>query len=225
MHTLFVVGTPIGNLSDITERALKMLREVNAIVCENPRLTQKLLYHYGIRGKRLFIHREENKRRMIPVLLEALEKEDLALVTDAGTPAISDPGAELVDAVWKGGGRVVAIPGPSAMSAALSIAGIRVDTFLFLGFLPRQEGKLKKILTQFLREGIPVVSFEAPHRILRTLSVLKDLYPDAFVVVAKELTKMHERVLRGTPDAVLREFESDPDLKKGEFVLMVKIAS
>jgi len=222
MHTLFVIATPIGNLKDITLRALEALRAVPYVACENPRQTQKLLQRWNITGKKFVVYREANKYTIIPRILEILKEHDAALLTDAGTPLISDPGAELVREAQKNSVSVVAIPGPSALTAALSISGIRSDKFVFTGFLPRSRGKLEKEFAKLCVLGLPIVAFEAPHRILHTLSVLATRYPDATLTLAKELTKIHERVLIGTPRELLERLQKERKLAQGEFVVILE---
>lgn len=225
MNPLYVVGTPIGNLKDITLRALEILREVPVIICERPRHTLKLLSHYGIHGKEIIQHTEANKKRSIPKILGVLKDRPAAFVTDAGTPGISDPGRELIQAIWRNKGKAISIPGPSAILAALSVAGVEANQFLFLGFLPRQESKLEKTISFLEEKGLLGVAFESPYRIKKTLEFLHKAHPSTFVVLAKELTKVHEEVLRGSANEILEEIQKRPKLLRGEFVLLLAPAN
>ena len=217
---LYVVATPIGNLKDITLRALEVLKEVPVIACEDTRRTLKLLSHYGIEGKKLIAYHEHNEReaeeRIVNLLKEGLS---VALVSDAGTPTISDPGYRLVKRAREEGIKVVPLPGPSAVVAALSASGLPTDRFLFYGFLPRKEGKLKEALKEIASYPFTVVAYEAPHRLKRTLEVLGELYPEAEVGVYRELTKLNEEFLFGKPSEVLKELKEEGKLR-GEIVLL-----
>ncbi len=217
---LFVVATPIGNLKDITLRALEVLREVPVIACEDTRRTLKLLSHYGITGKRLIPYHEHNEREATLKVLNLLKEGlSVALVSDAGTPTVSDPGYRLVKAAREEGIRVVPIPGVSAAVAALSASGLPTDKFLFWGFLPRKEGKLKEALREIASYPFTVVAYESPYRIVRTLELLDQIFPDRELLVARELTKLNEELLSGRPRELLEELV-EGDKVKGEFVLL-----
>ncbi len=219
--TLYVVATPIGNLEDITYRAVRILAEVDLIACEDTRLTRKLLNRYGIH-KTLLSYHEHNEQRRALELLGRLERGDsIALVSDAGTPLISDPGYRLVSRAAELGIRIVPIPGPSALLAALSAAGLPTDSFLFLGFLPPKASKRRKALERLRNSGATVVLYEAPHRILDTLADVAAVLGDPPVVLARELTKLHEEFLRGPASAVARRLAERPSLK-GEFTLLFR---
>ncbi len=215
---LFVVGTPIGNLEDITFRAVKVLREVHVVACEDTRRARILFQHYGIDTPTIS-YNEHNEHRRIPELIERLRNgEDIALLSDAGMPTISDPGYRLVHAVREAGMEVVSVPGPSAVTAALSVSGLPTDRFIFEGFLPRKKGKREKKLLEIRDEVRTVVIFESVHRIERTLQeMLEVLGPDRKIAVCRELTKMFEEVLYGRIEDVLRDFR----VKKGEFVVVI----
>ena len=217
MSTLYIVATPIGNLRDITLRALRVLGEVSLIAAEDTRTTRWLLSHYDIDTPSTSYH-DHNRVSKLPALLEALSQGDVALVSDAGTPAISDPGAELVAAADNAGHTVVPIPGPSALTAALSVAGFGIDQFIYLGFLPRRGGPRRKVLTSLIGESRAFVIFEAPHRLTETLTDIRDTLGDRQIVVCRELTKLHEEVFRGTVTDALQHF-SGP---RGEFTLIVR---
>lgn len=221
MGRLSVVATPIGNLEDVTLRALRVLKEADYILCEDTRVTGKLLKHYEIDAptKRYDAHASEKTHEAI---LEDLRKEKhIALVSDAGTPGVSDPGVLLIDRARKAGAVVEAIPGPSAVTAAFSIAGITGNTFAFLGFVPQKKGR-ETFFKGVTESDIPVVFYESPHRIMKTLTALSEnLSTYRKVIVARELTKMHEEVATGTPEEVAQYFREHPDHQKGEFVIMV----
>ena len=194
-----------------------MLGEVSLIAAEDTRTTRWLLSHYDIDTPYTSYH-DHNRVSKLPVLLEALSQGDVALVSDAGTPAISDPGAELADAAANAGHTVVPIPGPSALTAALSVAGIDTDQFIYLGFLPRRGGPRRKLLQSLIGEHRPWVAFEAPHRLIDTLTDIHETLGDRQVVVCRELTKLHEEVFRGTVTDAIEHF-TEP---RGEFTLIVR---
>ncbi|HZV51275.1 MAG TPA: 16S rRNA (cytidine(1402)-2'-O)-methyltransferase [Candidatus Dormibacteraeota bacterium] len=202
MGTLFVVGTPIGNLEDLSPRALRTLAEASVIAAEDTRVTARLLARHGLR-RPMVSHRAPVEARSLPRLLEALERGDVALVTDAGTPTLSDPGRRLVAAAWEAGHRVVPVPGPSAVTAALSVAGFGGAGFCFVGFLPRRPGELRRFFASLREVPRPTVAFESPHRLRRSLRVMAEVLPDRPLALARELTKLHEEVVRGTPAEVL----------------------
>ena len=222
MGKLSIVATPIGNLGDITFRALWTLKEADAIYAEDTRVTAKILAHYGLRTPvfRLDAATEGKKAGEIIRRLEAGEK--LALVSDAGTPGISDPGARLVAYVRDAlpDAKIEAIPGPSALTAALSIAGISADKFQFLGFLPHKKGR-QTALKEIADSDVPVVLYESPHRILKLLGELAKTAPKAHVVIGRELTKIHEEVLAGTPVMLANRIEKGKK-NRGEFVVVVQ---
>ncbi len=197
MTRLFVVGTPIGNLEDVSARALRVLSEVSAIAAEDTRVTARLLARHGIR-KPLISYRAPVERKGLPRVMAALDAGDVALVSDAGTPTLSDPGAALVSAAWAAGHTVVPIPGPSAIAAALSVAGYAGPGFTFAGYLPRKPGEMRRLLQALVEDPRPAVAFESPFRIKRSLAVIAEVLPDRALTLARELTKLHEEVLRGT---------------------------
>ena len=207
MGTLFVVATPIGNLEDVTLRGVRVLGEVALIAAEDTRVTSRLLARHGIRNS-MVSYRAPVERRALPRVLDALDGGDVALVSDAGTPTLSDPGQRLVDAAWDAGHQVVPVPGPSAITAAVAAAGFRGPGFTFAGYLPRKPGELRRCLASFQDAVHPTVVFESPHRIARSLEALAEVLPDRRVALARELTKVHEEVLWGSsaiaPAASLR---------------------
>ena len=217
---LYVVGTPIGNLEDITLRALKPRAEADLIAAEDTRRTRKLLSRREIVGKRLESYHDHNKEARTPSLLRRLEQgESVALVTDAGTPGLSDPGYYLVKRAIEAGIAVVPIPGPSALTAALSSSGLPTDRFAFEGFLPVKSGRRQRRLEALSRETRTVVLFESPHRITKLLSELEERMAGRQVVIARELTKIHEEFLRGT----VREVTERIGRRKarGEYVVLI----
>ena len=220
MPVLYVVATPIGNLEDITFRALNILKSVNYIACEDTRITLKLLNHYGIKNKKLISYHEHNEEKAAEKIIKILHSEDVALVSDAGTPCISDPGYRVVKLAWEKGFKVSPIPGAFAGAVALSASGLESDKFLFVGFLPNKEKKKENELKKLKDIGITFILYESPKRILKTLSLINKLMPDSSTVVAKELTKIHERFIKGTPEYIIKYFQENPDKLKGEFVII-----
>ncbi len=223
MGKLFVVPTPIGNLKDITLRALEVLKEVNYIACEDTRRTKILLNHYEIKGKKLIPYYEPKEEKQIPRILKILEKEDVALVSDAGTPAVSDPGYRLIRRCVEEGIRVEVLPGPSAVITALVGSGLPTDRFMFLGFPPKKgtKGFFEELKAC---EDTTFVLFESPKRVLKTLRLIGEVFGEVGVCVARELTKIHEEYLRGTLSEVLGELEGRESVK-GEVVLIFRVRS
>ena len=220
MSILYVVATPIGNLEDLTLRALKVLREADLIAAEDTRVTRKLLSRYEIRTPVTSYH-EHNKRSKLPVLLRELKHKTVAVVSDAGVPGVSDPGAELVAAAAEAGVQVAVIPGPSAVTAAIAASGLAVPEYVYLGFLPRRKGERRKALESTAGDGRVLVAFEAPHRLLSSLADILDTLGDRRIAVCRELTKLHEEVFRGTVSGALSHFDSP----RGEFTLVIEGAA
>lgn len=221
--TLYVVATPIGNLQDMSERALRVLREVDIIAAEDTRHTQRLLSHFQIRTQMLALH-AHNERRASGALLARLDAgASVALVCDAGTPLFSDPGYHLVKRAAEAGRRVSPIPGPCSLVAALSVAGLPASRVLFVGFLPASGTQRRRSIEDMKSLRHTLVLFEAPHRVLGCLADLVSICgEDRQVVVAKELTKSHERLLRGCLREVLVTLSNDATLLKGEFVILLQ---
>ncbi|MEK7208353.1 MAG: 16S rRNA (cytidine(1402)-2'-O)-methyltransferase [Patescibacteria group bacterium] len=246
MSTLYIVGTPIGNLEDITLRALRVLKEVDVILCEDTRVTKRLLERHDITGKQLATYNELRSGVTAEKVIWWLEEgKRVALVSDAGTPCISDPGSMLVQRVREyfsrsdlGSGErsdlaesvtIVSVPGPSALTAALSVAGVPASEFLFLGFLPHKKGR-ETLFKEIAASKRAVVFYESPHRILKTLESLKKfLGPTSEsglevgpkrVTICRELTKIHEEVKSGTAAELLEFFKSNPEKVRGEFVVV-----
>ena len=220
MGSLFVVSTPIGNLEDITFRAVRVLSEVQQIAAEDTRTTRILMRKYGIHT-RVLSYNNHNMRRRTPQLISALKTGNIALVSEAGTPGVSDPGHELIAAAIEVGFPVVAIPGPSAVIAALVASGLPFRQFAFLGFLPRRTSERRRALSAAARETRTVVLFEAPHRLRKTLEDIRDTFAERQMAVNRELTKAFEEVFRGTADEALAYFQEP----RGEFTLVIEGAS
>ncbi len=217
--TLYLVATPIGNLEDITLRALRVLGEVNLVAAEDTRRTRKLLSHYEIKTPMVSYY-EHNKLARQDQILGALREGDVALVSDAGTPALSDPGYELVGAVLRAGHRTSPVPGPSAPIAALVASGMPTDAFTFIGYLPRRAQDRRRAIAGFADRRETIIAFEAPHRLGATLGDLADILgDDRRIAVCRELTKLHEQILRTTLKDALRQFEGSP--AKGEITLII----
>ena len=217
MPTLYIVGTPIGNLEDLTPRAARILAEVSLVAAEDTRVTRRLLSHLGVRPRTTSFHQHNWREKMDGVLAE-LAEGDVALVTDAGMPGISDPGSELVVAAAEAGFNVEVVPGPSAVTAALALSGFSGDAFLFLGFLPRRKIDRLAALREASMSAVPLVLFEAPHRLRATLADLDTVCGGRQLAVCRELTKLHEEVFRGAAAQALDHFA----LPRGEVVLVVQ---
>ena len=253
MSTLYIVATPIGNLEDISMRAVRILNEVDFILCEDTRVTQKLLSHYKINTKTISYHQHSGETKETKIIDMLRDGKNLALVSDAGTPGISDPGGKLVQAVIENFGedgnvQVESVPGPSAVTAALSISGIPTDKFVFLGFPPHKKGR-QSFLNRVVDSELPVVVYESKHRILKFLDELDELNtkidaenkkldielkhakrkdveskkrkPVSSVVVCREISKMHETVYRGALQTIKNKITENKDDQKGEFVLIL----
>lgn len=220
--TLYIVPTPIGNLQDITQRAIEVLGMVNWIAAEDTRHSQKLLQHFSIQAKTLSLHDHNEEKRTQMLCNKLLEGESVALISDAGTPLISDPGFVLVRACREKGINVVALPGPCAAITALSASGLATDRFIFEGFLPAKTQARMNVLETLLDRTCTSVFYEAPRRILDTIKDVKAVLGDSrHLVLAKELTKTFETYISDTPDGVIVWLEADPVHQKGEFVLMI----
>lgn len=218
---LYLVATPIGNLEDITLRALRTLKEVDTIACEDTRQTQKLLSHYGIEKKTISYHEHNELTRSAELIMHLERGESIALVTDAGMPGISDPGYRLVALAIRHRIPVVPIPGPTAFVAALVASGLPTDAFRFSGFLPEKSGKRVKLLEGVKDSPRTQIFYEAPHRLLETLQDIVDvLGPARHVVIAREVTKMYEEFIRGQAKDVLLEMQARDEIR-GEITLLI----
>ncbi|MCC6905948.1 MAG: 16S rRNA (cytidine(1402)-2'-O)-methyltransferase [Anaerolineae bacterium] len=218
MGTLYVVPTPIGNLEDVTLRALRLLREASLIAAEDTRTTRHLLTHYAISTPLISYH-EHNKLSRLDAILAALATGDVALVSDAGTPGLSDPGYELIRAALEAGFTVCPLPGPSALLPALVASGLPTDGFLYLGFLPRRSTERRAALEAIQALPFTLVFYEAPHRLLETLDDLYAVLGDRQVVAAREITKLYEEFVRGSARELILHFNLNAP--RGEFVLLV----
>jgi len=217
---LYVVSTPIGNLEDITYRAVRLLKEVDWIACEDTRTTGHLLHHYGIKTRMVSYHDHNEAERAPELFSRLLAGEKGALVSDAGTPLISDPGFRIVRGALEAGIKVEPVPGASAILAGLAVSGLPTDQFHFCGFLPHKQGQRQRLLESVRDEESTLVFYEAPHRISDALADIASVLGNREVVVARELTKLHEEVLRGSADEIRAVLEAR-DSVRGEFVVLV----
>lgn len=212
---LSVVATPIGNLEDITLRALRILKEVDFIACEDTRNTRKLLSHFSIKTPAVNL-------KQVPRLLS--EGKHVALVSDAGTPGVSDPGLEIVSKARDAGAQIEVVPGPSALAGAVSVAGLKVPAFTFYGFLPQKKGR-EKLFKEIATNERASILYESPHRILKTLETLANLLPSSRRVgLYRELTKIHEESLVGSASEVLATLKNNPEKQRGELVIIIESA-
>ncbi|MGB9621087.1 MAG: 16S rRNA (cytidine(1402)-2'-O)-methyltransferase [Brevinematia bacterium] len=216
MKEIYIVATPIGNLEDITIRAINTLKEVDIILCENPKNHLKLLKHYGIKGKRLIKITSANEENSINGIIKLLEiGKKVALVSDAGTPNISDPGGTIVKELTKRGIKCTPIPGPSSLTAALSVSPINISKFIFYGFLPKNTNKVVKVINELKDGKLPIVFFVSSHKIEELIQILCKHFPNIEIAIFKEITKINEEVIFGKPCEIKIE-------TKGEFVVIVK---
>ncbi|SHG41787.1 16S rRNA (cytidine1402-2'-O)-methyltransferase [Thermosyntropha lipolytica DSM 11003] len=221
MGKLFICGTPIGNLEDVSVRLLKTLRRVDLIACEDTRHTAKLLARYKIKKPLISYHEHSGQEREAYILKLLREGKNIALVSDAGMPGISDPGAGLIKKAIEEGIPLEVVPGPSALVSALALSGMDTSSFVFVGFLPAKEGAREKLLQELKREKRTLIFYEAPHRLVKTLqSMAKILGEERRIAVAREITKLYEEVRRGSLREIERYFAHNPP--KGEFTLIVE---
>ncbi len=219
---LYIIATPIGNLKDITLRALEILKSVDLIACEDTRVTAKLLNEYKIK-KPLISYHQHSKVGKLDKIVEKLKiGKKVALVTDAGTPGISDPGNILVAEAIKNEIEVIAIPGVSALATIVSVAGIDMQRFIFLGFPPHKKGR-QTFFENILKSKMPVIYYDSVHRVLKNLKLLQELGGnDKQIIMGRELTKMYEEIIRGNTEDILKYFADNTDKMKGEFVVILK---
>jgi len=217
-NKLFIVSTPIGNLKDITFRAIEILKEVNLIACEDTRVASILLNHYEIKKELISLNAVNETHRIENILGRIESGNSCALISDAGTPGISDPGVRLISAAIERGIEVVPIPGPSALITALTISGLPTNSFVFEGFIPQKKGRQKK-LSELSKEERTIVLYESTYRIEKLLNELNEHMPERLVVVCRELTKKFEETWRGTPSEILASFGEK--VSKGEFVVVI----
>lgn len=218
--TLFVVATPIGNMEDITLRALRVLNECDLIVCEDTRVAKKLFFKHDISKPLLAIPQRVADLKIRRVLEVLGDGKNVALTTDAGTPGVSDPGNEVVERVISAGFCVSPIPGPSALSALLSVAGVNTQEFFFKGFPPHKKGR-ETFFREVALSKVPVVYYESPYRVVKNLELLSTFAPEKYVIIGRELTKMFEEIRRGSVMEVLNYYRENLEKVKGEFVVMV----
>ncbi len=216
---LYIVATPIGNIKDITLRALEVLKNVDLILCEDTRETQKLLSFYQIKKPLLSYYREIEKKRVKKVIELLKEGKEIALVCDRGTPGISDPAFILVKEAYKNSIKVIPVPGPSALTAAMSICGFSLNKVYFYGFLPKKENEKRKIFDKWKNSEETIIFFESVHRIEKTVNLLSEIMPEKEICICRELTKMFEEIIRGKIKDVCEIFKKTK--KKGEFVLII----
>jgi 16S rRNA (cytidine1402-2'-O)-methyltransferase len=222
MQSFYVIGTPIGNLEDITYRAIRILGEVDLILCEDTRVTINLLNKYGIKKSTMSYH-SQSKISKVDKILELIQSgKTLALVSDAGTPTISDPGSVLVSKIREQFSEIeiLAIPGPSALTSALSVSGLPGSEFIFLGFLPHKKGR-ETLFKEIAQTKRTVVFYESPHRILKTIESLKNHIENRKIVICREITKIYEQVISGTAIDIQEYFSKNPDKVRGEFVVII----
>lgn len=217
-NSLYIVSTPIGNLKDITLRALEILKEVDFIACEDTRVTGILLNHFEIKKELVSLNAATESKKAEYVIKRILDGESCALVSDAGTPAVSDPGIRLISSAIVKGVNVIPVPGPSALTAALTLAGLPTDSFVFEGFIPQKKGRQKK-LRQLADENRTIVLYESTYRIEKLLNELNEHMPLRWVVVCREMTKKFEETWRGYPNYILSSL--DNKITKGEFVVVI----
>ena len=220
MGILYIIATPIGNLGDITLRALETLEKADMIACEDTRVTSKLLNHYSIKKPLVSYHQHSRITKVDYIISELKKGKNIALVTDAGTPGISDPGNYLIEKLLNNQIAIIPIPGPSALGAIISVAGIDMQKFVYLGFPPHKKGR-ETFFKEVANFKIPVIYFESPHRVIKNLELLKALNAEKNVIIGRELTKMFEEIIRGNVQKVLRYFEDNSDKVKGEFVIII----
>lgn len=221
-NALYIVATPIGNLADITIRALMVLNSVDAIICENSRFSDKLLKHYQIAPDKILTYNDNSNKKDREQIMHYLQDgKSLALISDAGTPLISDPGYKLISFLRGFNKKIIPVPGPSSVTATLSASGLACDNFLFIGFLPEGQGKIKNFLDS-LPSKYSLVFFEAARRMTKTLDLFSKIYKDRNICIAKEISKVHEEIVSGACDEVINFFISNPDKLKGEFVIVVE---
>jgi 16S rRNA (cytidine1402-2'-O)-methyltransferase len=217
---LYLVSTPIGNLEEMSPRALRVLSEVPLVLVEKKSDCLKLLHHFNIRPPEILQYDEASHKRVINGVLKKLAEADAAYITSAGTPGVSDPGARLVAAAREAGIALSVVSGPSALSAAIAVSGAPLP-ILFLGFLDKKASAISKALEGAESAEATLVFYESTHRIIKTLIQLESIRPQSQIVIAKELTKLHEHILVGTPTELLTQFKGSPSLSRGEFVVVI----
>lgn len=218
--TLYIIATPIGNLEDITLRALRIFKEVDLIACEDTRVTSKLLTHYEISKPLVSFHQHSGKGQFEKIISELKNGKNVAYASDAGTPGISDPGNMLVESAIQENISVVPIPGASALAALVSVSGIDMQSFIFLGFPPHKKGR-ETFFKKVAAAEIPVMYFDSPHRVIKNLLLLQKFSDAKEIIIGRELTKMFEEIVRGSISDIEKYFNDNPSKLKGEFVVIV----
>ena len=219
---IYLVATPIGNLSDMSMRAIDILKNVDIIACEDTRNTIRLLNHFEIKGHLTSYHEYNKIDKAYELCEKVKEGKNIAFVSDAGMPAISDPGYELCEIAYKEGIEVTIIPGASAVVSALAISGISSRRFCFEGFLPADKNEKKEILTELSQESRTIILYEAPHRLLKTLKELFEYLGNRNISIVRELTKLHEEVLKGNLEDIIADYEAEKIVVRGEYVLVIE---
>ena len=220
MATLYIVGTPIGNLEDFTFRAKRILSSVKLIACEDTRVTRRLLDHYEIRTPMVSIHQHSDPGKIEDVITAIVKGDDVAYVTDAGMPAIADPGGLFVKTARDNNLQIEVVPGPTALTSALALSGFPADQFVFLGFLPHKKGR-ETLFNKIDQIEETIVLYESPHRLMKTLESLSTVIPERELAVCRELTKIHESVIRHTAPEALSYFKHHEDEIRGEIVIVI----
>lgn len=223
MGTLYVVGTPIGNLNDITFRALEVLKSVDYIACEDTRQSLKLLNHYEIKKKLVAYHKFNENTKSDPIIDDLKNNMDIAIITDAGTPCISDPGYILIRKAHENNINVIAVPGASAVVSSLSVSGLDTRQFVFIGFLPKENSKIKEELDKIKNSQINTfVLYESPKRLVKLVGKLVEYFPDSKIYIASDLTKLHERGFYGNILEVYNQIQNDENIEKGEYAIVLE---
>ncbi|HPN54901.1 MAG TPA: 16S rRNA (cytidine(1402)-2'-O)-methyltransferase [Candidatus Moranbacteria bacterium] len=220
---LYIVATPIGNLEDITLRALRILKEVDLVVCEDTRVTSKLLSHYNISKPLLSLHQHSKETQFEKIIFQIKDGKSVAYVSDAGTPGISDPGNQLVAAAAKENIVAVPIPGASALGALVSVSGIDMQQFVFMGFPPHKKGR-ETFFKKIAAAEHPTVYYDSPHRVLKNIELLEKLGSGKKIIIGRELTKIFEEIVRGDIPEIKKYFQGHPEKMKGEFAIIVHCA-
>lgn len=220
---LYIVATPIGNLEDITLRALRVLKEVDLIACEDTRVASKLLSHYSISKPLVSLHQHSGQRQFEKIIAELAAGKSVAYVSDAGTPGISDPGNQLVATAVEKNIVVVPIPGASALGALISVVGIDMQQFIFAGFPPHKKGR-ETFFKKIIAADFPVIYYDSPHRVLKNLELLEKLGSEKKIIIGRELTKMFEEIVRGNVQDIKKHFQEHPEKMKGEFAVIAHCA-
>jgi 16S rRNA (cytidine1402-2'-O)-methyltransferase len=218
---LFMVGTPIGNLDDITLRALKILKMVDWVACEDTRVSQKLLKHYEISAKTISCHQHSKQNKLLDIVRLMKNGQQVAYISDAGTPGISDPGNQLVALALENNIQIVPLPGASALNAIISVAGIDLQKFIFLAYPPHKKGR-ETFFNKIISSDLPVIYYDSVHRVIKNLKLLAEKKPQVKIILGRELTKLHEEIKYGSVEDIINYYEDNLDKVRGEFVIIVE---